>query len=172
MRYSPILLLSFLLVGCATSQKYDPRLNGTWRSNRDETVAAAFQRDPRWTNAPPEKVAKFKDLFGHMTVTYGKDEVHTQDRDHEYSVRYRVLERGQDYVTIQTKGGGFSDGLSIRIRFVDGGTGYWTDSGKLLGNDTPEEKFDKITEPGGAANRSQPAGSERNRTSPAAGSGG
>ena len=45
-------------------------LQGTWRSNREATVAAAFHHDPRWTNAPPKKVARFREMFGDMTVTY------------------------------------------------------------------------------------------------------
>jgi hypothetical protein len=171
MRYSMIVALSLLVAGCATSQKYDSRLNGTWRSNRDESVAAAFQRDPRWTNAPPEKLAKFRDMFGHMTVTYSKDEVCTHDRDKQWTMHYRTLDHGQDYVVIQTRGGGFADGLKMRIRFVDGGNAYWIDSGRLLGSDTPKEKFDRVTEPGGPANQSQPAGPETSQASAAAGSG-
>jgi hypothetical protein len=171
MKNLSILLLSLLVAGCATSRKHDPRLNGTWRSNRDESVAAALQRDPRWTNAPPEKLAKFRDMFGYMTVAYSKDEICTHDRVKQWTMHYRTVDRGQDYVVIQTRGGGFADGLKMRIRFVDGGNAYWIDSGRLLGSGTPEEKFERVTEPGGPANRSQPLGSETNRASAAAGSG-
>jgi hypothetical protein len=156
MRYSPIMVLTLLLAGCATSEKYDARLNGAWRSNQEETVAAAFQRDPRWTNAPPEKVQKFRDIFGHMIVSYHMNEVRCKDREKEWSLRYRIVDRGENYVVIRTQGGGIADQNNIRIRFVDHGAGYWTDSGKLLGTDTPEEKFDKVAGPDGAAEGSLP----------------
>jgi len=56
-----------LLVGCAST---DLRLQGTWRSNRDATVAAAFLQSPALTNLPPQRIEQFEDLYGHLTVTY------------------------------------------------------------------------------------------------------
>src|SRR4051794_40089639 len=64
-RFLALFLIVGFLGGCATD---DPRLQGAWRSNRDATVATTFQRDPRWTNAPPEKVQRFKDMFGRLTI--------------------------------------------------------------------------------------------------------
>ena len=69
MRFTLFIFVVALVAGCARD---DARLQGTWRSNREATVAAAFQRDPRWTNAAPEKVERFGDMFGHMTITYSK----------------------------------------------------------------------------------------------------
>jgi hypothetical protein len=169
MRYQlPIIV--FVLLACFGCSRYDARLNGTWRSNREESVAAAFKRDPRWTNATPEKVERFRDIFGHMTVTYSKNLVTSNYKGEESILKYRLIEKGKDYVVIQTTGTGFGDGLT-RIRFVDQGRGIWVESGKVLGMETPEEKFDRITEPSGAADRAQPVRSETNRTSSAAGPG-
>ena len=50
MRFTPFIFVLALVAGCSRD---DARLQGTWRSNRNATVAAAFQRDPRWTNAAP-----------------------------------------------------------------------------------------------------------------------
>jgi hypothetical protein len=158
------------MVVCAGCAKSDSRLYGTWRSNRDESVADAFRRDPRWTNAPPEKVERFRDIFGHMTLTYSKGAVTSRYRGEEETLRYTVEDRGDDYVVIRMHGG-IQDGESIRIRFVEGGRGYWITSKTIMDTEL-HEKFDRITEPGGAANRSQPVGPETNRTPPAAGSGG
>jgi hypothetical protein len=158
------------MVACAGCAKSDPRLDGTWRSNRDESVADAFRRDPRWTNATPERVERFRNVFGNMTLTYRNGTVTTRYRGEEGTLRYTIEDRGEDYVVIRMHGG-IQDGESIRMRFVDGGRGYWIAS-KITGTEL-YEKFDKvITEPGGSANRSQPASSETNRTSSAAGSGG
>jgi len=157
-----------MLVGCSSGMK-DARLHGTWRSNRDATVAAAFERDPRWTNASPEKVERFSDMFGHMTVTYSNGTLTTLYKGEESTLRYRVVASGDDYLVIRTEGSIMEDDRDIRIRFFDQDTAYWIDTGPL--GFGLEERFDRvITEPDGAANGSQPIRSETNSTSSAAGS--
>jgi hypothetical protein len=137
MKFAPFIFL-LILFGCAHD---DPRLHGTWHSNRDATVAAAFQRDPRWTNAPPEKVERFSDVFGHMTITYSNG-VQTADYKGDVeSFRYRVVKRGPDYVVIRSDAT-MDKGRDIRIRFVDGDTGYWIDAGPL--GFGMEERFDRV----------------------------
>jgi hypothetical protein len=127
-----------MVAGCTRD---DARLQGTWRSNRDVTVAAAFQRDPRWTNAAPEKVERFRDMFGHMTVTYSEGTITTDYRGEVGSFPYRVLESDSNFVVIHSDAP-LDKGRDIRIRFVDGDNGYWIDSGPL-GNGL-EERFDKV----------------------------
>ena len=157
------------LLGCASGDKFDARLNGTWKSNREESVADAFRRDPRWTNAAPEKVERFRDMFGHMTLTYSNGVVTTRFKGEAGTLRYTVLDRGEDYVVIRVHGG-IQDGKEIRIRFVDNDKAYWITTQAIMG-DGLRERFDKvITEQDGAANGSQPIRSETNRTSSAAGS--
>src|SRR5947208_8112971 len=111
------------MVACTGCAKSDSRLNGVWQSNRDESVADAFRRDPRWTNAPPEKVERFRDMFGHMTLTYSNGVVTTRYRGEEGTLRYTAEDRGGDYVAIRMHGG-IQDGETIRIRFVTGGRCY------------------------------------------------
>ena len=127
-----------IIVGCAHD---DPRLHGTWQSNRDATVAKAFQRDPRWTNAPPEKVDRFKNLFGHMSITYRNGVGTAHFHDSVYSFRYRVVGRGADYVVMRDDSP-MDLGRDIRIRFVDGNRAYWIDTGPL--GFGMEERFDKV----------------------------
>lgn len=122
--------------------KFDPRLNGTWKSNREESVADAFRRDPRWTNANPEKVERFQDMFGHMTLTYSEDVVTTQYQGEEATLRYTVEDRGDDFVVIRLHGG-FRDGENMRIRFVEGENGYWITTKTIMGTEL-HEKFDKV----------------------------
>src|SRR3989442_3584987 len=132
MRFTPLILVLALVAGCAHD---DARLHATWHSNRDATVAAAFQRDPRWTNAPPERVERFQDLFGHMTISYSNRVATTDFRDKIETFHYRVVRRGEDRVVLR------SDGPlgDYRIRFVDEGRRYWIDSGFGI-----EERFDKV----------------------------
>lgn len=138
MRFTPFIFLLALAAGCTRD---DPRLQGTWRSNRDATVSVAFQRDPRWTNAPPERVARFKDMFGHMTITYTKGTMMSDYRGEVGSFAYRVLEKGSNYVVIRSDAPLEKD-RDIRIRFVDGDGAYWIDTGPL-GNGL-EERFDRV----------------------------
>ena len=173
MKRTFVFFIAALLVGCA-SHRDDLRLQGTWHSNRDATVAEAFRRDPRWTNAAPERVERFRDIFGHMTITYSNG-VQTADyRGEVESFRYRVVNRGPDYVVIRSDGT-MDKGRDIRIRFVDDGSGYWIDTGPL--GFGLQERFDRVTrgttkgELDGATNRSQPIRSETNRPAAAAGSG-
>jgi len=139
MRLAPLVVVLALCTGCSRD---DARLQGTWRSNRDATVAAAFRRDPAWTSAAPEKVERFRDMFGHMTITYSRGTVTSDLRGEVNSFRYRVLESGSDYVVIRSDAPLVRD-TDIRIRFVDDDAGYWIDIGPL-GNGL-EERFDRVT---------------------------
>lgn len=138
MRFEPFILLLALVAGCTRD---DSRLQGAWRSNRDATVAAAFQRDPRWTNATPEKVERFRDMFGHTTITYSKGTMTIDYRGEVGSFPYRVLKRGSNFVVIRSDAPLDKD-RDIRIRFVDGDSAYWIDTGPL--GFGLEERFDRV----------------------------
>jgi hypothetical protein len=135
MKFAPFILVLGLI---ATSDTDDTRLNGTWHSNRDETVADAFKRDPRWTNASPAKIAGFRDLFGHMTITYSNGIGTSLYDGKESTWHYRVVERGNDFVVIRSDAWG-----EKRIRFVNGDQGYWIDAGFPARG--LQEKFDRVS---------------------------
>lgn len=141
MKFTTLLPTAALLAGCATHRD-DARLQGTWISNRDATVGAAFERDPRWTSASPEKVQQFKDFFGHMTVTFSHG-IETANCDGAVCLfDYHLVKQGTDYVIIRDDAP-MRDGQDIRIRFVDGNTGCWIDTWPVgLEN---QERFDKVT---------------------------
>ena len=126
------------IIGCAVID--EPRLQGTWRSNREETVATKFQREPRWTNAPPDRIERFKKMFGRMTITYTNGIIKTRLGEEQGLLRYDVVDRGSDFVVVRIHGG-LEDGQKIRIRFVDGGNGYWV---KSYLDDGLDEKFDRV----------------------------
>jgi len=100
-----------------------------------------------------------------MSLTFSNsfEQISGQDRTSEFS-QYRVLERGTNYVLIEHLVGPH---YRERYTFAEGGHVLLvpTSSGFDL-------RFERVTEPGGGANRSQPVGSQTNRTPPAAGSGG
>ena len=168
MKHAAVLIVAALLAGCATHRD-DPRLQGTWHSNREATVAEAFRRDPRWTNAPPERVEQFRDIFGHMTIAYSNGMQTVEFRGETRSFGYRVIERGRDYVIISSQPA-LDKGRGVRIRFVDHNTAYWIDTGPLgLGL---QERFDRVTKPANpqaGAHGRQPPGPETERAPAALG---
>jgi hypothetical protein len=127
MKFTPLILMLLLVAGCVHD---DARLQGTWRSNRNATVAAA-----------PEKAYRFRDMFGLMTVTYSNNVITTRYEEKVDSFGYRVVSRGSDYSIIHYDSG-LDAGKDIRIHFVDSGAAYWVSGGVIsLGI---EEKFDKV----------------------------
>jgi hypothetical protein len=127
-----------------------------------------FEHDPRWTNAPPEKLQKLRAVFGSMTITYGDGTIDTRYNGKNERLGYRVVERGESYVVIRIKGG-LEDRQNERLCFVDNNQAYWIHS---FAAPNIEERFDKVViEPGGAANRPQLFRSDIDQPSAAAGSG-
>jgi hypothetical protein len=143
-----LLLMPTLLIiaGCASSD--ESRLQRTWKSNCQATVAATFEKDPRWTKATPEHIKRFKNLFGKLTITRSNrvmrmhllQQIHSRSSEQETVVRYRVVGQGKEFVAIYPDEG-LGKGDKFRIRCVGNGTGYWREAFFGAG---PEEKFDRV----------------------------
>ena len=155
MRYFVSIATLATILGCTTNRIQDARLNGTWRSNREATVAAAFEQWPGWTNASPEKLESFRNVFGHMIVTHSNGISRIRWNGDESTLRYRIRDRGEDYVVIRSKGSIIDDGRDIRIRFVENNTAYWVDLGPL--GHGLQERFDRVDTEQGAAPNAGPA---------------
>lgn len=143
------LILVFVIFGLLvrhTKQPDDTRLQGTWRLDQDAAFAALAERDPQWTNAPAEKVQKSKKLIEIMafTFTYSQGVVQYHNRDVAGSYKYRVLEQGNDFVVIRGQDEKLGNSPDTRIRFIDGGSSYWLDSG-MYGNGSPEKYVRVVT---------------------------
>jgi hypothetical protein len=137
MRFIPLIFGLVIFAGCESD---DPRLQGTWHSNREATVAAAFQRDPRWEKATPERVDHFKDLFGQLTVTYSNRVSTIVFKGETNSCHYRVVERGTNFVV--TRSDSPLEPGDVRLQFIDGDKAYWVGAPFGL-----QERFDKIEKP-------------------------
>lgn len=147
-----LLMFTGFLMGCSDD---DPRLQGAWKSNREETVAAIFREDPRWAKATPERRKQFGGIFGNMTVTYS-NQVATMGTPaltigttalpaSTNTMHYKVVEKGENHVVIQPvaePGDTMASEGRRRIQFVDGGSGYWLDLGDLMPGQ--KEKFDRV----------------------------
>ena len=139
-----MIFLLALLAGCASD---DARLQGTWHFNREATTTAALARVPSWTNLPPGRIEWLKqDLFGHTSVTYSNGMKTWQyEGDPEvFRCRYRVVSQGKDYVVVHSYEP-LCMGIDIKIRFVDGGQGYWIDNGPF--GFGLQERFNKVPSP-------------------------
>ena len=136
MKCPPFIIIFALVAGCTTD---DVRLHGTWQSNREATVAAAFRENQSLTNLPPERLERFKDMFGHLTMTYSNGLITETFRDkNEVLFHYRVVAKGSDFVVIRTDAP-LSKNENIRLRFVDGGRAYWVNAAVNI-----DERFDKV----------------------------
>jgi hypothetical protein len=138
MRNFNIVIICLFLCGCAT--QYDERLLGSWRSDREGTIAEYTRRFPIRFEGNTETKEKFKQIFGNLIHTFTLNDLTVEYEDNVFTVGYKVLKLEKDYVLIKTYG---EDGEEIKIRFVDDLNSYWVNED----SDFPE-KFTKInTEP-------------------------
>jgi hypothetical protein len=88
---------------------------------------------------------RFRDVYGHMTLTYSDGIVSSTYQGETGSFQYRVVKHGPDSVVIRTGGSAIDSGHDIHIQFVDGGAAYWSDAGpdSFVGASTLE-KFDRV----------------------------
>ena len=129
-----LIFICILLSGCAA--RYDERLLGSWRSDREGTVADFDRRFPDRFEGKPEKKEKFAKIFGNMTHTFTLNDLTVKYCDSVFTVRYKVLKIENDYVLIKTHG---DDSEEIRIRFTDNFNSYWVNEDSSF-----SEKFTKI----------------------------
>ncbi len=117
-----ILLISIILLFSGCTARYDERLLGSWKSDREGTVAEFVRRFPDRFEGKPEKKEKFSKIFGHQTHTFTPNDVTVEFPDSAYTIRYKVLEIGNDYVLIETYG---EYGDEIKIKFTDNFNSFW-----------------------------------------------
>jgi len=132
--------LCLLSISGCRSEKGDSRLDGTWRSNKDETVAA-WRRDGV---IPEEVIGRFEEeVLGKTTVTYsGRHAVIKSGEDWTEESEYDIIDSGDDFVVIEGFSKVWQRKLQHRIEFVE--NGYWISNDEILKGFT--EKFDRMIE--------------------------
>ncbi len=134
------LVLSYLclltLVACRPSRT-ERRLQGTWRSNKEETVA-------RWRREglfPEKGIAQFEnEILGKMTVTYSGRKYCERTDDKTIEGTCWVVESGEDFVVIEGYSKVWKRHMSPTIRFVP--NGFWLENDQ--GIKGYSEKFDRV----------------------------
>ena len=135
-----VIILAFLLAGFLLSceqSRPEPRLQGTWRSNKEETVAA-WRRDGLIASRVIDQFEK--DVLGKMTVTFAGRRVTSTSGDWTEIGDYQLVESGTDYVIYNLFSKVHGRDLRMMVRFVKGG--YWISNDEILKGYT--EKFDRV----------------------------
>jgi hypothetical protein len=101
------------------SAKSDPRLLGTWRSDRRRT----FKHFKPKANCPPRSIRKLKALFGKLVVKWDRGLFHTELDGHCTSTPYVVLGSDSVSVVIRSKHSLFGEERLQHIHFE--GDCYW-----------------------------------------------
>ena len=138
MRLALIILICLCLVtlmACRPARS-ESRLQGTWRSNKDETLSA-WRRD---AVIPAKVIDRFEsEVLGKMSVTYsGRRVTSTTGSDWTEVSEYRVVESANDFVVFDQFSDVYKRTLRWRVRFVK--DGYWISNDEILKGYT--EKFD------------------------------
>lgn len=115
----------------------EPRLQGTWRSNKEETVAV-WRREGVIRDKIIDQFEK--DVLGKLSVTYAGRRTTSTMGDWTEVEKYRVVESGEDFVVFDRFSTVQKQKLRWRVRFVK--DGYWISSDELLKGYT--EKFDRV----------------------------
>ncbi len=141
MRLAVLILACLCLVTlmACRSARSEPRLQGTWRSNKNETLSA-WRRD---AVIPAKVVDKFEsEVLGKMSVTYsGRRVMSTTGSDWTEVSEYRVVESGDDFVVFDQFSDVYKRTLRWRVRFVK--DGYWISNDEILKGYI--EKFDLVS---------------------------
>lgn len=132
----------------------DERLLGTWRSNRELSVAT-MRRALMFR--PPELRERFFDVFGDLTVTFTSTSLgttwprrHPCGR-HNHTAAYRVVASGPDSVSFRSEPRSRRGPKVMVVHFV-GPDRYWMDVSHIrVPVDTTgwREYFDRVASPGG-----------------------
>ena len=102
------------------SPKYDPRLLGTWKSDRRVT----FRHYRFKPSAKPAAVRRFKALFGKMVVRWDRLRCHIDLDGYQTSYPYQVVAVDDQCVIIRTAAGIIGQPEFCQLMF-QGDDRYW-----------------------------------------------
>ena len=94
-------------------QRFDPRLVGTWRSDKERTLATWKFKESATTEVR-ERIGRW---FGKLTHRYTETTVFTEFEGETFSSRYWVRESGENFVVVEYK---TKAGIESHRIFLDG----------------------------------------------------
>lgn len=114
--------------------KIDPRLLGTWRSDRRRTLRH-FKPKP---GCPPQSLRRFKALFGKLVVEWGRGGCRTELDGYGKSVLYEVVATDATSVVVRSRDERTGQHCLQHIHFD--GDYYWV----AIGNGSLCEFFRRV----------------------------
>ena len=103
----------------------DMRLLGTWRSDRRRTL-----KEWVWKRGTPPKRRKLiRDIFGHLTIRYTRQRMHSDFKGQKDSQPYKVIGSDSDSVAIMSYVGWMEERRIYHIHF-EGERYYWITIGR------------------------------------------
>jgi len=118
-----LFIVSCLFVsGCAGN--IDKKLIGTWKSDREKTVAECMRCVPNRFDIRPERKERFAELFGHMVHSYTENELTTEYKGEVIAGTYEIIERGDKFLIIRIHFECTDDQI-VKIRFENNFESYW-----------------------------------------------
>jgi len=108
----------------------DNKLIGSWKSNREKSVAECFKVVPSRHNLEPDKQQRFAEIFGNITQTYTENEVTIESKGEIFTVSYKVVERGKNYLVVEYLPEiSPEEKIQYTLRFEDNFNSYWVNEG-------------------------------------------
>ena len=111
------------------------KLIGTWKSNKDATVAYLKTH----TKLTSQQLDKLATVFGKMTITFDAKNVTFKSGDWKFTSAYKVISETKDSITIESEDPGTKKPSQGKLEFD--GNGFWCPDDKIPGF---KEKFDKV----------------------------
>ncbi len=77
--------------------QFDPRLIGTWKSDRRRT----FRHFKPSSNCSPRSLNKFKAIFGKMVIRWGREKFYSEFDGFRDTARYETVASDSDSVVVR-----------------------------------------------------------------------
>lgn len=119
---------------------HEPRLLGSWKSDRDATVA--YLKTVR--ECTYSAMDRIRSILGKLTITYDEETLCYVGIDDDFTSRYRVVAQDEESVTIEVESGTWPKWQRSTIRFVEDGIWVTTLDQRLWWY---REKFVRVPRP-------------------------
>ncbi len=124
------------VAGCFFSRPEDPRLQGTFKSDRESTMAY-LQSTGAYTD---KQLDAMGGLYGELVVKYHRNTYTATIDGKKIRGNFRVIEQTQDTLVIECPDGLINDTMTNRITFTD--DGFWVNPYSIT--KPYEEKFIRV----------------------------
>ncbi len=112
------------------------KLIGTWKSNKDATVAYLKTH----TQLSPKQLEVLGKVLGKMTITFDKNTLTEKSGDWQFSTPYKIISETANSITIESNDPQTKKPTKSVFEFD--GNSFWSPEDKIPGY---KERFDKLT---------------------------